>query len=192
MHLAGVDFDRCWLLTWTTYGTWLPGDERGFVSPVPSADGGFVLHNVPGTPVDRDMPELREQARGLMRGKPIDLIAPQAVCVIQQFRETAIFRGWSLFAAAVMANHAHLVVGVTGDPDPNKLLHDFKSYATRALNKQWARPASETWWTRDGSKRKLPDERAVCAGTNYVRRQHRPLAVYLMDGLDEMLGSTGA
>ena len=25
---------RYWLLTWTTYGTWLPGDDRGFVSPV--------------------------------------------------------------------------------------------------------------------------------------------------------------
>ena len=23
-----------WLLTWTTYGTWLPGDERGFVGNV--------------------------------------------------------------------------------------------------------------------------------------------------------------
>ena len=29
--------DRYWLLTWTTYGTWLPGDARGFVSNV--ADG---------------------------------------------------------------------------------------------------------------------------------------------------------
>ena len=23
--------DRHWLLTWTTYGTWLPGDDRGSV-----------------------------------------------------------------------------------------------------------------------------------------------------------------
>jgi len=29
-------FDRHWLLTWTTYGTWLPGDARGFVSPIPT------------------------------------------------------------------------------------------------------------------------------------------------------------
>ena len=24
--------DRHWFLTWTTYGSWLPGDPRGFVS----------------------------------------------------------------------------------------------------------------------------------------------------------------
>ncbi len=23
--------DNVWLLTWTTYGTWLPGDNRGFM-----------------------------------------------------------------------------------------------------------------------------------------------------------------
>jgi hypothetical protein len=31
--------DRFWLLTWTTYGTWLPGDERGFVSEVRDDSG---------------------------------------------------------------------------------------------------------------------------------------------------------
>jgi hypothetical protein len=28
---------RYWFLIWTTYGTWLPGDDRGFVSPVRSS-----------------------------------------------------------------------------------------------------------------------------------------------------------
>src|SRR5947209_816005 len=32
--------DRYWFLTWTTYGTWLPGDARGFVGRVWSADEG--------------------------------------------------------------------------------------------------------------------------------------------------------
>ena len=26
-----IPIDRNWFLTWTTYGTWLPGDPRGFV-----------------------------------------------------------------------------------------------------------------------------------------------------------------
>src|SRR3954454_4062773 len=29
-------------ITWTCYGTWLPGDERGHVSDVIFPDGGFV------------------------------------------------------------------------------------------------------------------------------------------------------
>jgi len=31
--------ERHWFLTWTTYGTWLPGDDRGFVCNVSSPDG---------------------------------------------------------------------------------------------------------------------------------------------------------
>ena len=46
--------DRYWLLTWTTYGTWLPGDQRGFVSNVPNGSGPEVRHNIPGTPYDAD------------------------------------------------------------------------------------------------------------------------------------------
>ena len=100
---------------------------------------------------------------------------------IEQFRETAAFRGWQLLGCAVMTNHAHLVVGVQGDPDPNRLLHDFKSYATRMLNKRWPRPASETWWTIDGSKRILRDEQAVQNAIDYVRQQYCPLATWFRE-----------
>jgi hypothetical protein len=51
--------DRYWLLTWTTYGTWLPGDKRGFVSPVRTGAGSERRHNQPGTPYDADMPRLQ-------------------------------------------------------------------------------------------------------------------------------------
>src|SRR6266540_502234 len=51
--------DRYWLLTTTTYGTWLPGDERGFVSNLANEAGKGERHNVPGTPCDEDLPRLR-------------------------------------------------------------------------------------------------------------------------------------
>jgi hypothetical protein len=31
--------DRVWMITWTTYGTRLPGDARGFVSNVRDGPG---------------------------------------------------------------------------------------------------------------------------------------------------------
>lgn len=43
-----------YLLTWTTYGTWLPGDDRGFVSLVPDGKAGSIIHNVPGEAFDRN------------------------------------------------------------------------------------------------------------------------------------------
>jgi hypothetical protein len=34
-----------WLLTWTTYGTWLPGDERGFVGNVVEEPANDAIHS---------------------------------------------------------------------------------------------------------------------------------------------------
>jgi REP element-mobilizing transposase RayT len=174
--------DRYWLLTWTTYGTWLPGDSRGFVSNVrdaADASGLEVRHNIPGTPCDADLPGLEASARKSLKCPPIHLTRQQAELLLAQFRETAAHRGWVLLAVAVMANHVHLVVGVPGDPDPETLLRDFKSYGSRALNRHGGTPASGTWWTTSGSKRKLPHGEAVRSAVDYVvRKQAFPLLVW--------------
>jgi REP element-mobilizing transposase RayT len=168
--------DRHWLLTWTTYGSWLPGDRRGFVGQLRDATGLPYIHNLPHTPCDADMPALEGAMRAAMKGAPIRLGPAQAEALVAQFRETAAYRGWLLLAGAVMANHVHLVVGVPGDPDPEKLLHDFKSYASRTLNRLGSRPVNGTWWTESGSKRKLRD---VLAAVEYVRNQERPLVIWV-------------
>jgi REP element-mobilizing transposase RayT len=173
--------DRTWLLTWTTYGTWLPGDDRGFVSNVRAGDGPEVKHNTPGTPYDNKLRGLTIAAREQMTGAPIWLNREHAVLLARQFRETAGHRGWALLALAIMANHVHLVVGVPGDPQPDVLLRDFKSYGSRCLNQRFGKPASETWWTASGSRRKLPDERAVQAAVRYVRNQHKPLMIWVAE-----------
>ena len=150
--------DRYWLLTSTTYGNWLPGDPRGFVSAVHDDHGTKAIHNQPMTDYDRDIPGMHEFALGQLEGPAISLNRPQAEAMFQQFHQTATHRTWELRAVGIMPKHAHLVVGVFGDPDPGKVLGDFKSYASRALNKKWGKPESGTWWTEKGSKRKLRDE----------------------------------
>lgn len=176
--------DRYWLLTWTTYGTWLPGDARGFVSDVRDGPGPEVRHNTPGTPYDADDARVRQRALDHMVGQPVWLTAEQAQPLADQFRETAAFRKWQLLAIAIMANHIHLVVGVPGDPDPAKLLHDFKSYGTRALKARGYEPAGARWWTESGSRRKLPDERALRAAVKYVHQQERALYVWIAGALE--------
>jgi REP element-mobilizing transposase RayT len=173
-----IECDRYWLLTTTTYGNWLPGDPRGFVSNVRVGAGPEVRHNVPGTRFDADIPLLQHHARSRLRCPPLRLVSEQAEALCQQFQETATHRGWQLLAIAVMANHVHLVIGVPGDPDPDSLLRDFKAYGSRALNKRWSKPESETWWTESGSKRKLPNETAVLAAIRYVIEQEHPLLVW--------------
>src|SRR5579884_1089305 len=173
--------DSYWLLTSTTYGTWLPGDRRGFVSNVREGPGSEVRHNQPGTPVDADMPGLAASSRATLQCPPIYLVREQAQVVLAQFQETATYRGWQLLAVAIMANHFQIVVGVTGDPDPAKLLGDFKSYSSRALNRRWAKPASGTWWTESGLRRKLPNETAVLAAIQYVKNQPNCLVLWVAD-----------
>jgi Transposase IS200 like len=124
---------RHWLITSTTYATWLPGDKHGFVSPVEIQTGERVVHNVPGTPYDQDMPELRQRARALLKCEPIYLTEAQAAVIRDQFLETAQTRGWTLHAAAVMANYFHAVIEAPSETASAKILGDLKSYASRAL-----------------------------------------------------------
>jgi REP element-mobilizing transposase RayT len=171
--------DRCWLLTWTTYGTWLPGDPRGCVTRVREGadpNGPRIEHDVPGTPYLKNMPGLVRASRAAMKGEPIWLKSDQAQIAALDLSATARFRGWGLLAGAVMANHVHLVVGVLGDPEPAKLLQIFKSYASRALNQRWGSPAGGTWWTQSGSRRKLGSEPAIVAAVRYVEAQAYCLA----------------
>ncbi len=171
--------DRHWLLTWTTYGTWLPGDERGFVSEVNDGKGGRVIHNLPGTPYDAGWDRLAFDSRERLACQPIYLVSEQAEVAFSQFQETTEYRGWQLVAVGIMANHVHVVVGVPGDPKPEDILRDFKSYASRALNREFGRPASGTWWTESGSKRKLKDEAAILGAAAYVRDQEFPLLIWI-------------
>jgi REP element-mobilizing transposase RayT len=172
--------DRYWLLTWTTYGTWLPGDRRGFVSPVRDGPGPEVKHNEPGTPYDADLPGLKYAAATALKGPPVYLLPEHAEVLLAQLQETAAHRHWILLAVAIMANHVHLIVGVPGDPSPADVLRDFKSYGSRALNRRWGKPESGTWWTESGSKRKLPNEAALGAAILYVQEQDRPLVIWVL------------
>ena len=166
--------DRIWLLTWTTYGTWLPGDDRGFVSPKFEGPVPERRNNEPGQPYDEGRPALRLIADSKRAGDPVRLSRSQARLVRRQIEETARHRGWQLLAGAIMANHIHLVVGVPGDPDPSALLRDFKSYASRALNIRHPVAVKPRWWTEHGSKRKIADWDNLKTVIRYVRDQCLP------------------
>src|SRR5438067_10677435 len=109
---------RSWLLSNTTYGTWLPGDPRGSVTSVRDQRPGDeptsfrFEHDLPGEPWDEELPGLWRSAREQMKGSPLYLDLEKAEIVLAQFRETATYRTWTLRAAAIMANHFHLVVQV--------------------------------------------------------------------------------
>ena len=77
-----------------------------------------------------------------------------------------------------MANHMHVVVNVHSDPEPESILRDFKSYGSGALNVQWEKPKSGTWWTESGSKRKLGTDNSVNRAIEYCCDQEYPLLIW--------------
>lgn len=168
-----------WLLTSSTYGTWLPGDRRGSVTSVRDRRLGDprserrIEHDRYGDAFEPAIAGLARSSRASMRGAPVRLTGEQARVVCEQFQETAQQRDWQLFAASVMANHFHLVVAAPNATRTEILFRDFKVYASKALNERFGQTASGTWWTRSGSRRRLYDEEALYGAIDYTLNRQR-------------------
>src|SRR5438270_13106460 len=108
-----------YLITWATYGSWLPGDDRGWV------EEGVAGIQAP----DRTK---REQARGRMTDAPVVLTPPQRALVEKTIQEHCDIRGWRLHAVNARSNHVHVVV--TADRTPEEVMNQFKAWCSRRLN----------------------------------------------------------
>jgi REP element-mobilizing transposase RayT len=176
--------DRYWFFTWRTYGTWLPGED-GFVGFYRRLTGERIIDHVIDGDFADPMPALAAHARGLLKSEPILLDLPRAETLLTQFHETATYRGWQIDAVAILTTHAHIVFGVPGDPDPSRMLGDWKSYGSRALNRRFGRQPE--WWAERGSKRRLKTALSRWGAIRYVRDQENPLLVWLSDDATAIL-----
>jgi REP element-mobilizing transposase RayT len=146
-----------YLLTFTTYGTWLHGDRRGSVDP---AHAGFDSPTL--TPNGRR----RTAMRAHMDSPEISLSAARRTAIEAAIREVCRHRGWALEAINVRTNHVHVVVGATDAPE--RMLNDFKAYATRRCRGAGLLDIGQRLWTRHGSTRYLWTERDIELATEYV------------------------
>jgi REP element-mobilizing transposase RayT len=142
-----------YLLTWVTYGTWLPGDPRGWVE----YRHGWQLPN--------PIRELEAKAR--MTESACILTAGQRQIVETQIAETCAHRGWTLHAVNCRSNHVHAVDSANVN-HPRKIRIDLKAWATRALKKNFDN-TRENWWAERGSIRWLNSEGDLEGATVYVR-----------------------
>ncbi len=150
----GVEFNvgepLAYFLTWTTYGTWLPGDERGSWH-----EGEFKSANQ----------LFREIAASAM--KEIKFLASQKdrdeiELTIHRHCE---MRAWFLHAVAVRSNHVHVVVTATGYT-PEVTRDQFKAWCTRRLKTY--HPRRTRFWTEGGSCRYINRETDLHTATQYV------------------------
>lgn len=167
---------RHWFLTWTTYGSRMPGDARGSTGETRGNDGSIEFHNRIGTLPSPPNESIERHAHWIRKHPVVILDTRMANIVERQLFETAEFRCWMILILAIMPTHIHIVLQVPGDPSPSQLLKDLKSYASRRLN-QHDPQRSGRWWTDSGSARFLAEEANVLRAIAYVRNQPNPLIV---------------
>jgi len=167
------------LITWTTYGTWLPGDQRGFVSRVPSTQSPHPIHNMPGEKCDANDPRAMASALERLEGTPVYLSPDQGETVLLSVASACGRHGIEPLAVAVMANHVH-VLGQT-QRTKDELLKLLKGNASRALNVRYTLKDTPRWFTKGGSVRYIKSCEDLTAAIEYVKNQANPLLVWSFD-----------
>ena len=154
-----MDDPIAFFLTWATYGTWLPGDSRGWVE----YRHGWQLPDA-----------VRElEAAAKMTEDACRLSVEQREAVAKQVAETCRHRGWHLHAVNCRSNHVHVVVSAV-EARPKKIRSDLKAWATRCLKEQFD-ATRENWWAERGSIRFLWNDSSLEAAVMYVLEgQDRP------------------
>ena len=89
-------------ITWTTYGTWLPGDARGWRQ----RKGGPQLPQA----------DLAAWSRNQMKGEAVLLDLEDRSTVEEACRKHCEIRSWHLYAVAARTNHVHVVVAANLKP----------------------------------------------------------------------------
>lgn len=167
----------------TCYGFWLPNDPRGSWS---THVRSFDLYRAggPATKVDthrsvaRYAHDHRERLRAkeqLVR-KPLIFTGEQGRAVMRGIGDCAQKNDRTIYAAAVMPGHVHLVAG-RAEITAEKMTDQFKARATRYLNKTGRHPFGDITdlggrtpspWARKGWVVYLNDQPAVPRTIRYV------------------------
>jgi REP element-mobilizing transposase RayT len=148
---------HAYLITFHTYGSWLHGAERGSVDR---------HHNQYGAPLRPANAELEQAVKQRLKHDPVNLNAAQRKVVREAIVEVCEFRQWQLKAVHVRTNHVHAVV--VSNATAEKVMNDFKTYATRRLREAGLCAASSKIWSRHGSTPHLLTEEAVESACRYV------------------------
>ncbi|MEX1104334.1 MAG: hypothetical protein WED87_08795 [Dehalococcoidia bacterium] len=149
--------EATYFLTFTTYGTRLPGDERGTTDR---------RRNAYGTPREGPNAGLEYERRQAMRGDPVTFSQSERELAHRTVLALAEHRAWHLHALNVRSNHVHAVVWA--DEPPLQVIQGMKAWVTRRLVEAGHRGRGAELWTTRGSRRFLWDEASISRAIDYV------------------------
>ena len=139
-----------YMLTWTTYGSWLQGEDKGWVK-----DGQIQGGNVNLKAINK---------RALVKD-PVVLTEKQQQIVREAILKSASKLKHKIHSIAVCSNHVHIVGGYIDIPI-GKIVANYKAAGRKALNECGF---IGRLWTSGYDKRYCFDEQKLQALTEYVK-----------------------
>lgn len=137
------DEPLAYFITWTVYGTFLQGDERGWRKRRKG-------HQTP-------QPKLAQWNRERLTHEIRLLDKAQQGAVESEIEQLAMFRGWKVWAKNARTNHVHVVVTASGYSG-KKVRDQFKANCTRVLRESWRQFIDRPAWTVGGDWQCVNDE----------------------------------
>ena len=147
-----------YFVTVTTYGSWLPGDQRGWTDH----------HRArPGEPRALPSAALDRRGRADMSHDTLLLDPDMRLVIKDAIRDTCAEAGWALLALAVRSNHFHALVanGATAGQTLSRL----KGVSTRTLHRNGFVEAEQPVWSKQDSTRYLWKARSVVRVKYYIK-----------------------
>jgi len=141
------------MLTWTTYGTWLQGDKRGYVKK------GKVL---------QEEPRLRATNKSNLKAPAVRLSKEERRIIKEAVAKEALRIKQTIYALAVCSDHVHVVCGQKGKA-VGEIVRSYKNASYFSLRKKGY---VRRLWTRGYDKRFCFDEDSLRARVDYVRKHN--------------------
>jgi REP element-mobilizing transposase RayT len=159
-----------YFITFACYGSHLLGAEPGSVDR---------SHNIPGSrTLDANQKRAALESEAMTQ-TPYLLDEHARPVVLEAIQEVCRHRRWNLLATHVRTNHVHVIV--EAEAKPEKVMNDFKSYASRALNRLESDRARRRW-AHHGSTRWLWKDEDVREAIRYViEEQGEPMAFFVTE-----------
>ena len=140
-----------YMLTWTTYGTWLQGDKKGWIKDGEIRPGNENLKNINKQALVKSSVKLNDNAKQIVK---------------EAIEKSSEGFGQKICAIAVCSNHVHLTAEYVDVPI-SVLVGNYKAAARKALKKLGYEGKV---WTGGYDKRYCFDEKELRTRIDYVNR----------------------
>ncbi len=146
------------VLTWPTYGTWLPSRRRGWIDRHRGRSAASIPEPIRSSAATGER----------LKWPPARLTEAQGSLIVRDLARIAALRSFELLLVVAAADHVHIVLSCEPDRDIPRLVQLIKGALSRTLTLAAGdEPAASTkgkallhhkWWTRQYSFVRVCDD----------------------------------